>query len=673
MSLHCSYCQHENRSGRTSLGGTISCERCGSKIDSGHGSKAQGSVGIHPVLARRYGELGSDNPTRVAQSRVIPVAQKAPSLEQEIEWPKIPGYELIERIGKGAMGSVFRATHLASRRETAVKILAAELTSREDLVARFEREAAALRSFRHPNIVAIYDSGSYQGTHYYAMEYILGTTLRRFIKISPLAPKVSIKFARQIVQALKAAHDRGIIHRDLKPENIIIEAEQSTRLKGDERLVLVDFGLAGIVNEAVDPHPNLTHSRVTMGTVNYMAPEQHVDAKRVDFRSDLYAAGVILYECLTGDLPLGRFRMPREKGVAVPPSVDALLIKALARSPAERFQNADDFDSALVSIETELETGNFDLPAESNKASAKGFSAFDTWNVGIARERPASLATVFPTKYMNSPIWANRPVWLAATVALAILITCGIFIANRTPREVAVSSMGAAPVFAKGNFEAPMPHVRVDKLTAQVGLSDSKKLTHWESESPVWGYQDDRIGYRAKQGDVGHFRRDFSLAVAPEKLPLTSNSSYSAHLTFERVVLPVDLTKAQVLARETLGASPESPAGGIFLVNKKGKRTVGMVVFADGSCSMTQAHAKSSPTDDESRRRSVCRAPLDGKSIELKLQCDAKAKTCTGFVGGQKVATESVESMEEDAWHVALGCRNINCLFDSVKDPKPKA
>ena len=131
-----------------------------------------------------------------------------------------------------------------------------------------------------------------------------------------------------MIQGLGAAHARGVIHRDLKPENILVQLEAPGIA---ERLVIVDFGLAGMLDENNDPHPNLTKSRMTMGTVNYLAPEQRTDAKRVDQRADLYAAGVIFYELLTGNLPLGRFALPTERGVPVPLSVDRCIVRALAR------------------------------------------------------------------------------------------------------------------------------------------------------------------------------------------------------------------------------------------------------------------------------------------------------------------------------------------------------
>jgi serine/threonine protein kinase len=116
------------------------------------------------------------------------------------------------------------------------------------------------------------------------------------------------------------------------------------------RVVLVDFGLVGIAKLAFDPHPNLTHSRVTMGTVNYMAPEQHIDAKRVDYRSDIYSAGVIFFELLTGDLPLGRYLMPQERGLKVPVQVDSILARALAPQVEQRYNSAEEFIKALEAM-----------------------------------------------------------------------------------------------------------------------------------------------------------------------------------------------------------------------------------------------------------------------------------------------------------------------------------
>src|SRR3989338_7229078 len=241
----CSHCNSELTSGR--------CEYCGTWVDTNFLGKAKKSVGIHPALAKRYAV------SREPATSSKPVAEKI--IFSQVAPPPIPRDELLELIGKGAMGSVYKAKHLASGREAAVKILSPEMSSRSDLVARFERESLALSSFRHPNVVAIYDSGNVANVHYFCMEFVEGTTLRRFLKNGPLPIKQALNFVRQILLGLKAAHDRGIIHRDLKPENVLVDQKET-------RLVLVDFGLAGLLNEATNPHPNLTRSKVTMGTVN---------------------------------------------------------------------------------------------------------------------------------------------------------------------------------------------------------------------------------------------------------------------------------------------------------------------------------------------------------------------------------------------------------------------
>lgn len=387
-----------------SPGGSLRCDRCGTRFPRakkaapaaaearpGH---ADDGLGIHPALAKKYTAALPMAPKPKVETRVVdgggagmvsnegaafelaespgtaparptarnsmpqrapslPTAPMAPALPKTppVEpLPFIPGFHVMEMIGKGAMGRVYRAKHIATGRFAAVKTLAPELATRPDFVARFEREGAAMRAIRHPGVVQVWDQGKAgEDVYYIAMEYIEGHPLRKFLDRGALTPALALRYTRLILQALAAAHTPGVIHRDLKPENILMNG-----VPGHEKPVLVDFGLAGIMEEENDPHPNLTKSRMTMGTVNYMAPEQRTDAKRVDQRADLYAAGVILYELLTGDLPLGRFALPTERGVVVPTSVDRLIIKALARNADERFQRAKDFDIAIAAIEAEL-------------------------------------------------------------------------------------------------------------------------------------------------------------------------------------------------------------------------------------------------------------------------------------------------------------------------------
>ncbi len=289
----------------------------------------------------------------LAPPQGAPEAARPPPPSEPL--PVIPEYDVTELVGKGAMGRVYRARHTTGR-ASAIKILAPELAARQDFIQRFEREGAAMRAVNHPGVVAVMDAGSARQpdgsvAHYICMEFVEGPPLRRSLDKGALSPDLALRYARLMIQGLGAAHARGVIHRDLKPENILVHRPDED---GEERLVLVDFGLAGMLDENNDPHPNLTKSRMTMGTVNYMAPEQRTDAKRVDQRADLYAAGVILYELLTGDLPLGRFALPTERGVPVPLSVDRCIVRALARNPDERYQVAAQFDEDLRAIEAEL-------------------------------------------------------------------------------------------------------------------------------------------------------------------------------------------------------------------------------------------------------------------------------------------------------------------------------
>ncbi len=345
-------------------------------------------------------------------------AQKGRPPPVEDPLPVVPGYDVMELLGKGAMGRVWKGVHKKTGGLAAIKVLAPELAARQDFIARFEREAAAIRAVNHPGVVAILDTGhSVHGNlgsevhePYFCMEYIEGQPLRRQLDKGPLLPERALHYARLIVQGLGAAHERGVIHRDLKPENILLVGNPAGMLAsgGGDRLVLVDFGLAGIVDEEYDPHPNLTKSRMTMGTVNYMAPEQRTDAKRVDHRADLYAAGVILYELLTGDLPLGRFALPTERGTKLPPSIDRCIVTALARNPDERFQNAAELDEAIAGIEIEI--GSTATLPKAAAPAAPGVAA--AAGVVVAKVVPIEQPLAGPPPPMqqnDTPVTAGRP------------------------------------------------------------------------------------------------------------------------------------------------------------------------------------------------------------------------------------------------------------------------
>lgn len=348
MEITCSECSYKFTVAKSPPNTPQCCTRC-HFITKGRSSKNY-SIGLHPILAERY--YSKEKIPKKKSEKV----SKAASTNDKVaaQAARIPGYEILECVGQGAMGFVYRALRVSDQKEVAVKILSQKMADNADLVARFEREAAALRSFRHENIVAIIDSGVSEHMHYLCMEFIEGTTLRKILRNDSLNPTQAINYTQAILAGLAAAHKRGVIHRDLKPENVLVQTVNSAPNKVQVRIVLVDFGLAGIINEQFDPHPNLTQSRMSMGTINYMAPEQSCDAKRVDLRCDIYSCGVILYECLTGSLPTGRYRLPSEKNSALPVALDHCILKALNQQAENRYHSAREFSDALQKILNEI-------------------------------------------------------------------------------------------------------------------------------------------------------------------------------------------------------------------------------------------------------------------------------------------------------------------------------
>ncbi len=359
MLASCSICHREYVASMKSDGERFVCSKCLVKLRPQQGTR----LGLHPALERKWAQNQSAEHSSSRAQGVYPhqtqinndISNRRASLSDSNSLPKIPGFDISYQIGRGAMGSVYRARQIKTGRLVAIKVLSHDLSERADLVARFEREAYALKALSNPNIVSIIDAGHVDSLHYFAMEFIDGITLRTRINRGPIELDEACFIIEQIMNGLNEAHQHGIIHRDLKPENVLLAYDGRDFLKHPNRVVLVDFGLVGIGGLAFDPHPNLTRSRVTMGTVNYMAPEQHVDAKRVDHRSDLYSAGVIFFEMLTKELPLGRYLLPYERGLEVPLRTDDILSKALSRALDARYASAELFRKDVVSLLEEME------------------------------------------------------------------------------------------------------------------------------------------------------------------------------------------------------------------------------------------------------------------------------------------------------------------------------
>ncbi len=249
-----------------------------------------------------------------------------------------PELDVVELIGRGGMGAVYRVVQRKLDRTVALKVLPPELAKEPSFEERFLREARALAGLKHARILTVHDFGEREGLYYLVTEFVEGMNLRQLMDMGELSPDEALRVTPQICEALQFAHDHGVVHRDIKPENLLID------LSGEVRIA--DFGLARIVGENASG-PALTRSSQVLGTPQYMAPEQWRDGQNVDHRADIYAVGVVLYEMLTGQLPIGHFDLPsRRKGV--PKGLDAIVQRSLAQRPEERYQQASDVSSELL-------------------------------------------------------------------------------------------------------------------------------------------------------------------------------------------------------------------------------------------------------------------------------------------------------------------------------------
>jgi serine/threonine protein kinase/beta-lactam-binding protein with PASTA domain len=256
-------------------------------------------------------------------------------------------YRVISRVGSGGMAEVYCAEDAQLGRRVAVKLLHERFAQDEEFVERFRREASSAASLSHANIVSVYDRGEWGGTYYIAMEYLDGRSLDSIVREeAPLAPDRAIEITEQVLRAARFAHRRGVVHRDLKPHNVIIDEEG--------RVKVTDFGIARAGASEI------TQTGSIMGTARYLSPEQ-AQGHAVSPRSDLYAVGIMLYELLTGTVPFEGDSVvaialrhlsepPRPPSAFVPtisPSLDAIVMRALEKSPERRFADADEFLAAL--------------------------------------------------------------------------------------------------------------------------------------------------------------------------------------------------------------------------------------------------------------------------------------------------------------------------------------
>ncbi|MEM7147761.1 MAG: protein kinase [Verrucomicrobiota bacterium] len=306
----------------------------------------------------------------------------------------------MELIGSGGMGTVYKARQPHLDRFVALKVLPQSLAELPAFTDRFTREGRLLAKLSHPNIVGVYDFGETDGLFFLLMEYVDGVNLREAMRAGKFSPEQALKVVPEICEALQFAHETGILHRDIKPENILLDTQG--------RIKIVDFGIAKLIGEAAGLDPTLTGSR-TPGTPSYMAPEQIEQTADVDHRADIYSLGVVFYEMLTGELPLGRFAPPSEK-TKVGADVDSIVLRTLEKEPDRRQQSAD-----------ELKTQVEDLPPATTTATLPSVGA------SASEDSP----TAEPATPAPRPSGAGKAVLLLlASFALLIVSALGIWITS---------------------------------------------------------------------------------------------------------------------------------------------------------------------------------------------------------------------------------------------------
>ena len=251
-----------------------------------------------------------------------------------------PQLEIMEPLGQGGMGMVYKARQPQLDRVVALKVMRADLSRDPAFAERFAREARALAKLNHPNIVSVFDFGQVGGHCWILMEFVDGTNLRELLRTKTLQPREALGIVPKVCDALQYAHDEGIVHRDIKPENILLDK------KG--RVKIADFGLAKLVGKDASEF-SLTATGMTLGTPRYMAPEQFDKPQEVEHRADIYSLGVVLYEMLTGEVPMGRFSLPSAT-VGVDVRLDEVVLRSLEKEPSRRYQHASEVKTQVESI-----------------------------------------------------------------------------------------------------------------------------------------------------------------------------------------------------------------------------------------------------------------------------------------------------------------------------------
>ncbi len=384
------------------------------------------------------------------------------------------GYRVLSELGSGGMGSVYRAQHALLGKPAAVKMLRSELTANAELLERFINEARAATSISHPGIVDVYDFGyTDDGRAYIVMELLdgepLGERIRRLGRLSEVETE---KIGRQIAAAMRAAHAKGIVHRDLKPDNVFLVPDGGG--SGDRAKVL-DFGVAKQVDLS-STSVRRTRTGALMGTPLYMAPEQAREASTIDHRADLYSLGCILYEMLVGQPPFlaegageiialqlfAEPEPPSKRLSSLNPMLEAIVLRLLAKEPADRYQDAFEVHNALNALTGALSTKLAELSVGETKRFTMSMSQGITAPLPPAipptprpsADRSLRLSLVDPSQHAAPKQSSTMPI-VAALITVALACGIGIFVMTRDSGAEPAKPPVAEPIATPPKAVAP--------------------------------------------------------------------------------------------------------------------------------------------------------------------------------------------------------------------------
>jgi eukaryotic-like serine/threonine-protein kinase len=596
-------------------------------------------------------------------------------------------YRILRRLGSGGMATVYLAEDEELGRRVAIKILSERYANDEAFIERFRREAKSAAGLSHPNVVSIYDRGEAEGTYYIAMEVIEGRSLKEIILTRGALPvDVAIAFAKQLLEALRYAHRHGIIHRDIKPHNVLVSSEE--RVKGHEpRLKVTDFGIAR------HGASQMTEAGSIMGTAQYLSPEQARGAP-VTAASDLYSAGVVLYEMLTGKVPFTGDsaieiamkhvnelpKPPSQLRPEVPPELDKIVLRALAKEPEDRYQTAEGFIEDLERVEAGLPlTHETATAATAILAGAAAGTAATSVLPDGAGEAPAPPKRPPPRPpdydYEERPKRRVLP-WLLVALLLAGAAFAGWYVYGQVQEQLEANEPVGVPLVEGLREQEAINRIQAVELQPRVERAASRDVPRG-----VVFDQDPQEGTRIQKGDTVTIT--VSTGVPRVDVPRVVGDDFEqairrldeAGLDWERVDVFSEAPVGQVVAQDPQAGASVAEGTTVTLRVSQGVETV-----AVPDVLLQTQQSASQELSDNGFDVAVVEAPSDEVEAGLVSAQDpapnAQAQPgstvqITVSTGPEDVPVPNVVEMDEESAIQTLegGGFSVDVQDEEVQDP----